>query len=207
MYPDRSRRTVTGGRRALDGLDALSVLRPRQPDLILLDLIMPRMGGLEVLETVKQDPRTQNIPVVILTNLGEEADIERGSAAGCGRLPHQERRPTSGRRREGQHPSSQAAGTGRRIGHARTAFYVRDHEGDADRLPSRPGSRGASGAPRVRSSCSLELVPDPERAGLVRRPLRCARPADASSERRRSAALAPAPLHSPRARLLYSHGS
>jgi CheY-like chemotaxis protein len=68
---------------ACDGLDALSVIHANPVDLILLDLIMPRMGGLDVLENVKADPRTASIPVVILTNLGEESAIERAVELGA----------------------------------------------------------------------------------------------------------------------------
>lgn len=68
---------------AADGLEALNVIRTTPLDLILLDLIMPRMGGLEVLETIKADPRLSAIPVVILTNLGEEASIENAVAMGA----------------------------------------------------------------------------------------------------------------------------
>lgn len=66
-----------------DGLDALAALRANPVDLVLLDLIMPRMGGLDVLENMKSDPRTSSIPVVILTNLGEEGAIERAVELGA----------------------------------------------------------------------------------------------------------------------------
>lgn len=66
-----------------DGLEALAVLRANPVDLVLLDLIMPRMGGLAVLENVKADPRTASIPVVILTNLGEESAIESAIELGA----------------------------------------------------------------------------------------------------------------------------
>lgn len=66
-----------------DGLEALAALRANPVDLVLLDLIMPRMGGLDVLENMKADPRTATIPVVILTNLGEEGAIERAVELGA----------------------------------------------------------------------------------------------------------------------------
>jgi CheY-like chemotaxis protein len=68
---------------APDGLAALAVLRDQSVDLVLLDLIMPRMGGLQVLEAIKNDPRTSALPVVILTNLGEEETIEQAMALGA----------------------------------------------------------------------------------------------------------------------------
>ncbi len=72
-------RVLTAG----DGLEALSVLRANPVDLVLLDLIMPRMGGLDVLESLKADPRSSAMPVVILTNLGEESAIKRALELGA----------------------------------------------------------------------------------------------------------------------------
>ncbi|MDP2233861.1 MAG: response regulator, partial [Actinomycetota bacterium] len=53
-----------------DGFEALNLLRSNKVDLVLLDLIMPRMSGIEALEAIKADPRTREIPVIILSNLG-----------------------------------------------------------------------------------------------------------------------------------------
>ncbi|MHB1135235.1 MAG: response regulator [Coriobacteriia bacterium] len=83
MYRDRLMQDGYEVLDAADGLAGLAVLREQPVDLILLDLIMPRMGGLQVLEAVKADPRTQAIPVVILTNLGEESTIEQAVALGA----------------------------------------------------------------------------------------------------------------------------
>jgi CheY-like chemotaxis protein len=54
---------------ASDGLDGLEKARKLKPDLILLDIIMPRLNGLEVLREIKNDPQLKGIPVVMLTNL------------------------------------------------------------------------------------------------------------------------------------------
>lgn len=69
-------------RRARDGREALDLLRattedpPAElPDLVLLDLNMPRMGGLQLLEEIKSDPRLQVIPVVVLTTSDAHPDI------------------------------------------------------------------------------------------------------------------------------------
>ncbi len=83
MYHDRLTQDGYQVFEAPDGLAALNVLRDQPVDLILLDLIMPRMGGLQVIEAVKADPRTHKIPVVVLTNLGEESTIEQAVALGA----------------------------------------------------------------------------------------------------------------------------
>jgi DNA-binding response OmpR family regulator len=68
---------------AADGLECLNVVRTQPLDLILLDLVMPRMSGLEALEALKRDPRTKDLPVVILSNLGQDTDIQRGLDLGA----------------------------------------------------------------------------------------------------------------------------
>ena len=66
-----------------DGEEALRVARAETPDLILLDLIMPKMQGLEVLKALKSDPQTSGIPVVILSNLGQESDSKAAREMGA----------------------------------------------------------------------------------------------------------------------------
>ena len=54
-----------------------------QPDVILLDLVMPGMDGFEFLKTMKSDPGTSQFTIVILTNLGQKEDIDKGLALGA----------------------------------------------------------------------------------------------------------------------------
>jgi len=69
---------------AVNGEEGLAKIRSFRPDLILLDIMMPKLNGLQVLERMKADPTVANIPVVILTNLGgSEEDIERGLELGA----------------------------------------------------------------------------------------------------------------------------
>lgn len=71
---------VTG---AASGEEALKAVRVAMPDLVLLDLMLPGMDGLEVCRSLKQDPQTRNLPIVMLTAKGEEADIVAGLELGA----------------------------------------------------------------------------------------------------------------------------
>ena len=68
-----------------DGVEAISIIENNPaatPDLILLDVMMPRMSGFEVCRKIKQDPATRSIPVMMVTALNELGDIERGVESG-----------------------------------------------------------------------------------------------------------------------------
>jgi len=67
---------------AIDGDSAIEVLRGQKPDLIMLDIILPKKSGFEVLEQIQSDPTLQKAPVIITSNLGQQADIERGKSLG-----------------------------------------------------------------------------------------------------------------------------
>ncbi|MGD9109858.1 MAG: response regulator [Phycisphaerales bacterium] len=67
---------------AADGPEALEIIANEPPDLILLDVMMPKMSGFEVCKRIKNDPDTTNIPVIMVTALNELADIERGIDSG-----------------------------------------------------------------------------------------------------------------------------
>lgn len=60
---------------AQDGIEGLERVKDDLPDLILLDVMMPKMGGKEVLVQLKSDPKTKNIPVIMLTNIGDDIDM------------------------------------------------------------------------------------------------------------------------------------
>ena len=62
---------------AHDGPDALEIIAKEPPDLILLDVMMPKMSGFEVCKRIKKDPKTSDIPVIMVTALNEFGDIER----------------------------------------------------------------------------------------------------------------------------------
>ena len=67
---------------AADGVEALEKVPKVRPDLILLDIMMPRMSGFEVCRRLKADPRTREIPILMVTALNELGDIERGVESG-----------------------------------------------------------------------------------------------------------------------------
>ena len=67
---------------AVDGVDALEKVAANTPDLILLDIMMPRMSGFECCRKLKSQPETRDIPVIMVTALNELGDIERGVESG-----------------------------------------------------------------------------------------------------------------------------
>jgi CheY-like chemotaxis protein len=72
-------RVVTAG----DGVEGLERVQADPPDLILLDVMMPRMDGLEVVRRLKSDPATKLIPVVLLSAKAQSTDIQHGVDAGA----------------------------------------------------------------------------------------------------------------------------
>ena len=68
---------------APDGLEGLRLARAERPDLVLLDLIMPGMQGFEVLKLLKADAQTMAIPVVVLSNLGQDSDVQHAMTEGA----------------------------------------------------------------------------------------------------------------------------
>jgi CheY-like chemotaxis protein len=68
---------------AADGNEALEVARRERPELILLDIQMPGLSGLEVCKILKNDPATSDLMIVMLTAKGQQSDRERGLAAGA----------------------------------------------------------------------------------------------------------------------------
>ncbi len=67
---------------AHDGPEALEIIAKDPPDLILLDVMMPKMSGFEVCRRIKNDPKTSDIPVIMVTALNEFGDIERAIDSG-----------------------------------------------------------------------------------------------------------------------------
>ena len=68
---------------AMDGQEAVDKALADPPDLILMDVVMPRMNGFEAVERLRADDSTRDIPIIMVTTRGEGENVERGYAAGC----------------------------------------------------------------------------------------------------------------------------
>ena len=68
---------------AEDGAEAVEQALAQKPDLILMDVIMPRMTGFEALRALRKSPTTRSTPVILVTTRGEPANVEEGWEAGC----------------------------------------------------------------------------------------------------------------------------
>ncbi len=67
---------------AKDGITALEIIKQSKPDLVLLDVMMPKMSGFEVCRRIKNNPLTSDLPVIMVTALNEMGDIERAIESG-----------------------------------------------------------------------------------------------------------------------------
>ncbi|MDP1538541.1 MAG: response regulator [bacterium] len=68
---------------AIDGEEGIKKIKEEKPDLVLLDLILPGIDGFEVLAQMKEDQNVTKIPAIILSNLGQREDIEKGLKLGA----------------------------------------------------------------------------------------------------------------------------
>jgi DNA-binding response OmpR family regulator len=68
---------------ARDGEEALKILKTVEPHLILLDIILPKISGFELMEVLKADPQFEKAPIIIISNLGQESDVVKGQSLGA----------------------------------------------------------------------------------------------------------------------------
>ncbi len=68
---------------AEDGFKGFQLAKEKQPDIMLLDILMPKMDGFEVLEKIRGSDDTKDIPVILLTNLGQKDDVQKGLELGA----------------------------------------------------------------------------------------------------------------------------
>lgn len=158
---------------AADGLEALAALRAGSIDLILLDLVLPRLSGIEVLETVQKDPRLRDTPVIVLSNLGQDEDVERCMALGAvDYLVKNDSRPADVSERIGRVLNATA---GDEVDTSALRVYLRDREGDAEKLVAREKLQRRFWCPACEDELQLELSPQPHRPGWYEAHLLCPR--------------------------------
>ncbi len=68
---------------AMDGKTGLEKIKTIKPDILLLDVILPKIDGFTILKAMKSDPATAKIPVILLTNLGQDEDVKKGKSLGA----------------------------------------------------------------------------------------------------------------------------
>lgn len=83
IYRDKFLRAGFDFIEATNGEERLNKVISETPNLVLLDLILPRKNGFDVLIDMKRNKTTQNIPVIILSNLGQDSDVKRGLSLGA----------------------------------------------------------------------------------------------------------------------------
>ena len=83
LYSDKLNREGFEVSMAITGEEGLGKVAAEKPDLVLLDIILPKKNGFDILSEIKLNPATKNIPVIILTNLGQDSDIKTGFELGA----------------------------------------------------------------------------------------------------------------------------
>jgi CheY-like chemotaxis protein len=148
---------------AADGLECLNIVRTQTLDLILLDLVMPRMSGLEALEALKRDPRTKNIPVIILSNLGQDTDIQRGLDLGA--VDYLIKNAAKPADVSAKIESTLASRDEAPVEAVSFQLRVKDHEADADAFVAHAKLTKRFWCPACEVELSLELVPHADKPG------------------------------------------
>ena len=82
IYQSKLKKEKIDAEFALDGQEGLEKARKSPPTLVLLDLIMPKLDGFGFLEECRKDAKLKKIPIIILSNLGQEEDVERAKKMG-----------------------------------------------------------------------------------------------------------------------------
>jgi DNA-binding response OmpR family regulator len=83
MYADKLSQSGFEAEIAANGKEGLTKSKTYKPDLILLDIVLPKMDGFEVLKSLKADKEVKGIPVILLTNLGQKNEVEKGLSLGA----------------------------------------------------------------------------------------------------------------------------
>jgi len=83
LLKNRLEREGFGVTQAFDGEEALAILKELRPNLIVLDVIMPKISGFDILERISLDPQLHPIPVIAVSNLGQDSDMEKAKRLGA----------------------------------------------------------------------------------------------------------------------------
>ena len=83
LYALKFKQTPYEFNQARDGDEGIALAKDQKPDLILLDIILPKNNGFTILENLKKDETTKDIPVILLTNLGQQENIQKGMTLGA----------------------------------------------------------------------------------------------------------------------------
>ncbi len=83
LYGDKLKREGFQVLVSVTGEEGVNKISTEKPDLVILDLILPGKNGFEILYEIKNNPKTRKIPVIILSNLGQESDIQKGKELGA----------------------------------------------------------------------------------------------------------------------------
>lgn len=83
MYTTKFTKEGYDIKHAADGAAGLEMVKQEKPDIILLDIIMPKMDGFQVLTELRKEAAFKDTPVIMLTNLGQEEDVQKGRALGA----------------------------------------------------------------------------------------------------------------------------
>ncbi|MFA6304292.1 MAG: response regulator [Patescibacteria group bacterium] len=83
MYETKFKNEGYNIRKALDGETGLKLAQEEKPDIILLDIIMPKLDGFSVLKKIREIEKFSKVPVILLTNLGQDEDVKKGTALGA----------------------------------------------------------------------------------------------------------------------------
>lgn len=164
MYEDKLKMEGYEVWTAADGLEGLKLAREVIPDLILLDLVMPRMGGLEVLKRLKSDPRTKDIPVVVLSNLedaeGVKEAIEQGAEDFLRKTTSSPAEVTAKIKKLVTLRLLKKEGREEKFERKSFKLAVRDREFDADGVIQESGLLHRFWCPACQVELVLELIPE-----------------------------------------------
>ena len=83
MYATKFTKEGYDLRHAADGFSGLELVKKDMPDIILLDIIMPKMDGFQLLQELRKQEQFKNLPIIMLTNLGQEEDVQKGRELGA----------------------------------------------------------------------------------------------------------------------------